>query len=71
MTSTAWDWILQQAQCTGCGICADLCPHDAIAMPRALGFPRPGPQPCTGCMICVRECPFEAIDVRETTLAHP
>ncbi|HPA19296.1 MAG TPA: 4Fe-4S binding protein [Verrucomicrobiae bacterium] len=67
-----WHWRISQEHCTGCGICADLCPHDAISMPREAPLPKSGPEPCTGCMICVEECPFDAIDVSEASHApHP
>jgi ferredoxin len=59
----AWQWILRQNDCTGCGICYDVCPHGAIAMPRDRAYPRDVPRACTGCMDCVEECPFDAIEV--------
>lgn len=43
--------------CTECGICADVCPTDAIAF---TPFPEFGPS-CILCFNCVRECPEEAI----------
>jgi len=51
-------------ECTGCGICADLCPSDAILMTREMALPEPVSGRCTGCMTCVEECPFEAIVVK-------
>jgi Pyruvate/2-oxoacid:ferredoxin oxidoreductase delta subunit len=59
-----WDWNLIQPQCTGCGICADLCPDAAIRLTRAMAYPEGVPGKCMGCGICVTECPFAAIEVR-------
>ena len=65
-----WQWQLIRRECTGCGICADVCPHDAIAMARAMAYPEPVPLRCTGCMDCVRQCPFDAIEVRPAPAAQ-
>ncbi len=43
--------------CTECGICADVCPTDAISF---TPYPEFGPR-CIFCFNCVRECPEEAI----------
>jgi len=58
-----WRWTLIRRECTGCGICADVCPHDAIAMPREDAYPGPVVGQCVGCMICVQQCPFDAVEV--------
>ena len=60
-----WQWTLIEGNCPGCGICADLCPHVAIAMTREMAYPKPGPFACVGCMVCVDQCPFDAIEVKE------
>ena len=60
-----WEWRLIQQECTGCGICADVCPHDAINMGREMAYPEPVPAQCVGCMLCVEQCPFDAIEVKE------
>lgn len=65
-----WQWKLVVGNCPGCGICADLCPHDAIAMTRDMAYPAPGSSPCTGCMICIQECPFDAIEVKKAEPAR-
>ena len=62
-----WEWILVGQNCTGCGICADVCPHDAIAMTREMAYPEAVPLACIGCMICVAQCPFDAIEVNEAS----
>lgn len=58
-----WLWTLKESECTGCGICGDLCPHGAIHMPSEAAYPAGLKDRCTGCMDCVEECPFEAIVV--------
>ncbi len=60
-----WQWILIQDQCTGCGICADVCTYQAIKMTRQMAYPLAVPGRCVGCLDCVRECPFDAINVHE------
>ena len=62
-----WQWKLIVGQCTGCGVCADVCPHAAIAMTREMAYPEAVPQACTGCMICIAQCPFDAIEVSESS----
>ena len=58
-----WTWVLFEGECTGCGICADLCPHGAIEMPSEEAYPIGVDRACTGCMVCVEECPFDSIIV--------
>jgi len=60
-----WEWKLIQQDCTGCGICDDVCPHDAIHMTRQMAYPAPVLYRCVGCMDCMRQCPFGAIEVRQ------
>jgi MinD superfamily P-loop ATPase len=59
-----WEWILDETNCTGCGICVDLCAEHAIVLTRDMAFPEPVPSACVGCLVCVQECPFGAIEVR-------
>ncbi len=56
---------LIREQCTGCGICADLCPSEAIEMTREMAYPEFIPDLCILCLTCVEECPFEAIELEE------
>jgi ferredoxin len=56
-------WKLIRQDCTGCGICADVCQYDAIRMTRDMGYPEPVLSKCTACMECVEQCPFDAIRV--------
>jgi ferredoxin len=64
-----WEWILVQVECTGCGICADVCPYDAILMTRAMAYPESRAGQCVGCLLCVEQCPFHAIKVAAPSLA--
>jgi coenzyme F420 hydrogenase subunit beta len=59
-----WEWKLLEQECTGCGICADVCKYEAIKMTRQMANPEPVPSRCVGCMDCVKQCPFDAIDVK-------
>lgn len=46
--------------CSGCGVCASLCPKDCIAMvPDEEGFlyPRVNKELCIGCGLCKKRCP--------------
>ena len=44
--------------CTGCGMCAEICPMKNIIMEK--GKPHPGDQ-CTMCYRCICNCPKQAI----------
>ena len=58
-----WVWRIEETECTGCGICADVCSVEAILMTREMPLPEPILGRCTGCMTCVEECPFDAVVV--------
>jgi Pyruvate/2-oxoacid:ferredoxin oxidoreductase delta subunit len=64
-----WEWKLIQRECTGCGICADVCAQAAIEMTREAAYPRQVLLKCAGCMVCVEECPFCAIELHELSSA--
>jgi len=66
----SWEWKLVPDSCTGCGICVDVCPSDALEMTREMPYSEPRPGRCDGCMTCVNECPFDAIEVNETAEAE-
>ncbi len=61
----SWEWRLIVQNCTGCGICFDVCPEEAIKMTRDMAYPEPVPEKCNGCLICFKECPFDAVEVRK------
>lgn len=62
-----WTWTLIRQECTGCGICADVCTYEAVRMNPEMPYPDPVPSRCVGCMACVEQCPFDAVEVRELT----
>jgi heterodisulfide reductase subunit A-like polyferredoxin len=54
--------IVDQDRCLLCGICADMCPEDAIAVNDTAVVDL---HKCTGCGECVDECPEDAIALAE------
>ena len=50
---------VDEARCTGCGLCTDVCPTEAIAL--VDGRVRVDEELCTGCEACVNACPEGAI----------
>jgi len=50
--------------CTGCGICLEWCPADAIALSEA-GLAVRDENACFGCGVCARFCLEEAISLKE------
>lgn len=53
---------VQTDRCTGCGICADVCPANAIRINKHAVV---SPQLCIACAACVSECPSEAIIITQ------
>ncbi len=51
---------VDQAKCTQCGLCAELCRYDAISQGIIVD-----PVSCEGCGFCHRACPVGAIEMRE------
>ncbi|OGC09565.1 ferredoxin [candidate division WOR-1 bacterium RIFOXYC2_FULL_37_10] len=48
--------------CTGCSICIDSCPSEAIKM--ADNVAKVDPEKCTSCSVCVDACPVQAISMK-------
>jgi heterodisulfide reductase subunit A len=52
---------VNEARCSGCRICNNLCPFNAISFLDDLGVTRINPALCQGCGTCVAACPAGAI----------
>jgi len=59
---------LEETDCTGCGLCAGLCPTGAIRMEEAL--PRVEEAECLGCCACFNRCPTRAWRLRRFAPRH-
>lgn len=60
--------LIRAGDCSGCGVCADLCRFDAIGRETrgdGAAVCRVDPVGCEGCGVCVRFCPVQAIDFPE------
>jgi heterodisulfide reductase subunit A len=57
-----------EAKCKKCGICAKVCPYNAIIFDKETKqYPRVIEAACAGCGTCGAECPFDAIIMRHYT----
>jgi Fe-S-cluster-containing hydrogenase component 2 len=52
---------VNKEECTGCGICVDTCPEEAITMDGDTA--RIDAAKCTECGLCVDACPSGAITI--------
>ncbi|MGD8986222.1 MAG: hydrogenase iron-sulfur subunit, partial [Desulfobacteraceae bacterium] len=58
-------------QCTSCGICAKVCPYNAIMVDKKSKHPAVVIEAaCAGCGTCAAECPFDAIEMNHFTDAQ-
>ncbi len=64
INSTYYLSIIDQDACSGCGICVERCPTDAIEL-NDEGTAERDETSCFGCGICARFCPEEAISLKE------
>ncbi|NLB88946.1 MAG: 4Fe-4S binding protein [Syntrophomonadaceae bacterium] len=48
--------------CSACGLCADVCPVEAISQ---IGVYEINPELCTSCGLCEEDCPSNAISFEE------
>jgi ferredoxin len=55
--------VVDNDKCTGCGLCVDVCPVEAISLEDDKA--KVAPDKCTECGQCVEECPNEAISLPE------
>ena len=56
--------VIDEELCTGCEICIDECPNNALEMVDDVAkFVRP--DDCDGCESCAEACPSEAITMKE------
>jgi NAD-dependent dihydropyrimidine dehydrogenase PreA subunit len=57
--------VIEEAVCTGCGVCVDSCPTDVIRT-RADGKAYAAYlEDCQACFLCVIDCPVDAIDIKQ------
>ncbi len=57
--------IIDQAKCTGCGICADICNSHIFTHKPGKGAPViKFPDECWHCNSCVLDCPSGAVSLR-------
>ncbi|MCJ7649339.1 MAG: 4Fe-4S binding protein [Candidatus Lokiarchaeota archaeon] len=54
---------VDEEKCTGCRICEDVCPMDAIIIINEVSHINR--ERCIGCGVCVSNCPSEAIHLRD------
>jgi heterodisulfide reductase subunit A len=54
---------LNEDLCSGCGICLNLCPYNALERVAETGLTRVVEALCQGCGACVAACPANALDL--------
>ena len=62
--STYYLSVIDEDTCSGCGLCVDLCPTEAISL-NSEGVAQRDEESCFGCGVCARSCPEEAISLKE------
>ncbi len=50
-----------ESKCTGCGMCAEVCPHNVFKVDRIAEIINKNK--CIECGACAKNCPFQAIKV--------
>lgn len=64
INSTFYLSVIDTEACTGCGICVERCPTDAISLSES-GWAQRDESACLGCGVCSRFCPEQAIALKE------
>jgi len=59
--------IMSTEKCTACGLCARVCPYNAITIDKENKESSVAEAACAGCGTCGAECPFGAIEMRHFT----
>ena len=62
----AWEPSIDEAKCTQCGLCQEVCRFNAIHS-REDGLLEINKYQCEGCRLCERVCPHEAITSQKST----
>jgi len=63
---------IDQDKCTGCGICADICPVDTFRIDSDKGKASIAyPEDCLTCYLCEMQCPAGAIYVHPFKAVMP
>ncbi|MBT3327859.1 MAG: 4Fe-4S binding protein [Gemmatimonadales bacterium] len=58
--------VVDNERCTGCEICIDACPDEAISVK---GIAAVDSRLCIGCGTCIPECPNEALSLGQQAAA--
>ncbi len=53
--------IINEEECSGCGICVDACPEGVIELVGDVANAT-NDEACTACATCMEECPMGAIE---------
>ena len=62
------EWVVRHHLCTGCGVCAGICPREALEMTvderKGCYVPRIDVERCTRCGLCYEVCPGAEVDFK-------
>jgi len=56
---------INEAACTGCGTCAEVCPFGLPVRSETGKYTIPRPDLCTECSACKKNCPEKAVVMQE------